>query len=186
MRRKALFHRYAYIPFQISPHHTHFFKSYAAVQSDAVPLYSPVTARVGISNLEISITDARMIVGSLPSGSVLSFCACLWVSFFGEIIGFVIVVMIYLCLSTTHAIKFGSRAGLGLLLIRYSTFSLAVTDNKLPVADGNVTTDLGDAKVDEAVSFDFFNGVLDASLWKWLSFSLATLGTHQLASLFPF
>jgi hypothetical protein len=185
MRRKALFHPYAYIPFQISPHHTHFFKSYAAVQSDAVPLYSPVTARVGISNLEISITDARMIVGSLPSGSVLSFCACLWVSFFGEIIGFVIVVMIYLCLSTTHAIKFGSRAGLGLLLIRYSTFSLAVTDNKLPVADGNVTTDLGDAKVDD-VSFDFFNGVLDASLWKWLSFSLATLGTHQLASLFPF
>ncbi|CDO74995.1 hypothetical protein BN946_scf184945.g67 [Trametes cinnabarina] len=86
--------------------------SYAEAQADAVPPYWETTVHAPAAALD---PNAYMIVDDLPSGSVLSFIATAFVSFFFQFAGFVITYLLH----TTHAAKFGSRAGLGLTLIQY-------------------------------------------------------------------
>src|SRR5882762_3452872 len=59
-----------------------------------------------------------MIVDDLPTGSVLIFVFNLFTSFFFQFIGFVITYF----LSTTHAARYGARAGLGLTFIQYGAY----------------------------------------------------------------
>ena len=59
-----------------------------------------------------------MIVDDLPTGSVLIFAFNLFTSFFFQFLGFVITYF----LSTTHAARYGSRAGLGLTFIQYGAY----------------------------------------------------------------
>lgn len=59
-----------------------------------------------------------MLVDDLPTGSVLIFVFNLFTSFFFQFIGFVITYF----LSTTHAARYGSRAGLGLTFIQYGAY----------------------------------------------------------------
>lgn len=59
-----------------------------------------------------------MIVDDLPTGSVLIFAFNLFTSFFFQFFGFVVTYF----LSTTHAAKYGSRAGLGLTFIQYGAY----------------------------------------------------------------
>jgi hypothetical protein len=59
-----------------------------------------------------------MIVDDLPTGSVLIFAFNLFTSFFFQFFGFVITYF----LSTTHAARYGSRAGLGLTFIQYGAY----------------------------------------------------------------
>ena len=60
----------------------------------------------------------EMIVDDLPTGSVLIFAFNLFTSFFFQFLGFVITYF----LSTTHAARYGARAGLGLTFIQYGAY----------------------------------------------------------------
>ena len=59
-----------------------------------------------------------MIVDDLPTGSILIFAFNLFTSFFFQFLGFVITYF----LSTTHAARYGARAGLGLTFIQYGAY----------------------------------------------------------------
>ncbi|KAG1733658.1 uncharacterized protein EDB91DRAFT_636801 [Suillus paluster] len=150
--------------------------SYAAAQADAVPPYwdTIVHAPAGMD------TDSGMIVGDLPSGSILAFVSNLFVSFFFQFIGFLLTYLLH----TTHAAKFGSRAGLGLTLIQYGFYSRSVTDNMLPAPDGNGPADDLMPPSSSAPMPQDNNIVLKVSSREWLSFLLMTLGWFLLLSSF--
>jgi hypothetical protein len=85
--------------------------SYAEAQSDAVPQYWETTV--------VAPSDpGEMIIDDLPTGSVLVFAFNLFTSFFFQFLGFVITYF----LSTTHAARYGARAGLGLTFIQYGAY----------------------------------------------------------------
>ncbi|KAG2153930.1 hypothetical protein DEU56DRAFT_725985 [Suillus clintonianus] len=152
-------------------------QSTAPPVSDAVPPYwdTIVHAPAGMD------TDAGMIVGDLPSGSILAFISNLFVSFFFQFIGFLLTYLLH----TTHAAKFGSRAGLGLTLIQYGFYSRSVTDNILPAPDGNGTPDvlmLSAPTSSTAPMPQDSNVALSLSSREWLSFLLMTLGGCDLSS----
>ncbi|KAG1750198.1 hypothetical protein EDB19DRAFT_1629370 [Suillus lakei] len=151
--------------------------SYAAAQADAVPPYwdTIVHAPSGMD------TDAGMIVGDLPSGSILAFVSNLFVSFFFQFIGFLLTYLLH----TTHAAKFGSRAGLGLTLIQYGIYSRSATDNMIPAPDGSGTDDvlmLSTPPSSSAPMPQDNTVVLSMSSREWLSFLLMTLGWFLLLS----
>lgn len=60
-----------------------------------------------------------MIVDDLPTGSILFFIATAFVSYFFQFVGFVLTYLLH----TSHAAKYGSRAGLGLTMIQYGFYS---------------------------------------------------------------
>jgi hypothetical protein len=158
-----------------------FSKSYAAAQADAVPPYwdTIVHAPAGMD------TDVGMIIGDLPSGSILAFGLNFLASFFFQFIGFLLTYLLH----TTHAAKYGSRAGLGLTLLQYGFFSrFAKVDTPSP--DGNGTTDdpmLSTPPTSSVPMPEDDNIVLNISSREWLSFLLMTLGTQCLLFLsFPF
>lgn len=145
--------------------------SYAAAQADAVPPYwdTIVHAPSGMD------TDVGMIVGDLPSGSILAFISNLCISFIFQFIGFLLTYLLH----TTHAAKFGSRAGLGLTLIQYGFYSRSAPDNILPTPDGKGTPDvlmLSALPSSSAPMPQDNTIVLSISSREWLSFLLMTLG----------
>jgi len=85
--------------------------SYTEAQADAVPPYWETTVVAPSESGEIIIDD-------LPAGSVLVFTFNLFTSFFFQFLGFVITYF----LSTTHAARYGARAGLGLTFIQYGAY----------------------------------------------------------------
>ncbi|KAG1905319.1 uncharacterized protein F5891DRAFT_1162135 [Suillus fuscotomentosus] len=157
--------------------------SYAAAQADAVPPYwdTIIHAPSGMDS------DAGMIVGDLPSGSILAFISNLFVSFFFQFIGFLLTYLLH----TTHAAKYGSRAGLGLTLIQYGFYSRSAADAMHPTADGNGIPDVLMLSAPPSSSSlapmpqDNTNTntiVLNMSSREWLSFLLMTLGWFLLLS----
>jgi hypothetical protein len=56
-----------------------------------------------------------MIVDSLPTGSLFSFCWNMLVSISFQFVGFLLTYLLH----TSHAARLGSRAGLGITLIQY-------------------------------------------------------------------
>ncbi|KAI0269131.1 hypothetical protein BC834DRAFT_820327 [Gloeopeniophorella convolvens] len=82
--------------------------SYAAAQLDAVPPYWETTVHAPSSPDE-------MIIDNLPTGSVFSFLWNLLISISFQFVGFLLTYLLH----TTHAARFGSRAGLGVTLIQY-------------------------------------------------------------------
>jgi hypothetical protein len=151
---------------------------YLTSGSDATTV--PVPPRLG-AILKVTISDTVKIIRNLPPSSIFYFCCSAWVSFLWGIFGFIMV-----CFLPVHATQcgiLGSIAGIGLMLLRYSTFSLAVVDNKLPMAGGNLNDTATDDLVGpSAPSHAYRDGILDASTWGWLSYMLGTLGTHRLSS----
>jgi hypothetical protein len=65
-----------------------------------------------------------MLIDDLPAGSFALFLGNLAFSFFFQFIGFLLSYLLH----TSHAAKYGSRAGLGLTLIRYGYASRAAMD----------------------------------------------------------
>ncbi|TDL25678.1 hypothetical protein BD410DRAFT_604041 [Rickenella mellea] len=88
--------------------------SYAAAQADAVPPYWETTIHAPHLG-----ADDDMIIEGLPSGSLFSFAWNFLISLSFQFVGF----MVTYVLHTTHAAKFGSRAGLGITLIQYGLYS---------------------------------------------------------------
>jgi hypothetical protein len=82
--------------------------SYSSAQADAVPPYWETTVHAPSSSDD-------MILDHLPIGSVFSFLWNLMVSISFQFVGFLLTYLLH----TTHAARYGSRAGLGVTLIQY-------------------------------------------------------------------
>jgi hypothetical protein len=73
-----------------------------------------------------------MIVDDMPTGSFWVFTANCVISFFFQFVGFLLTYLLH----TSHAGKYGSRAGLGLTLIQFGFYSRSATFSPEPGADG--------------------------------------------------
>lgn len=71
-----------------------------------------------------------MVIDNLPIGSVFAFLWNLLVSVSFQFVGFLLTYLLH----TTHASKYGSRAGLGVTLIQYG-FYMRSAEAQVPVAD---------------------------------------------------
>ena len=100
--------------------------SYASAQADAVPPYWETTVHAPFAPNSIG----EMVIDSLPTGSLFSFCWNLLVSISFQFVGFLLTYLLH----TSHAARFGSRAGLGVTLIQYG-FALR---NRISSSDGIV------------------------------------------------
>ncbi|PIL35706.1 transporter [Ganoderma sinense ZZ0214-1] len=109
--------------------------SYAEAQADAVPPYWETTVHAPAAALD---PNAYMIVDDLPSGPVFSFLMTAFVSYFFQFAGFVLTYLLH----TTHAAKYGSRAGLGITLIQYGLiqYGNGLKANNSAVVDDQPTT----------------------------------------------
>ncbi|KAG7089751.1 hypothetical protein E1B28_011405 [Marasmius oreades] len=90
--------------------------SYQSAQADAVPPYWETTV---VAPAVPGQSGSDMIIEDLPSGSVWVFFINAFISFFFNFIGFLLTFLLH----TSHAGKFGSRAGLGLTLIQYGFYT---------------------------------------------------------------
>lgn len=94
--------------------------SYQTAQLDAVPAYWETTVHAP-SNTD---TFGEMIIDALPSGTLFSFLWNMLISISFQFVGFLLTYLLH----TTHAARFGSRAGLGVTLIQYG-FALRERDS---------------------------------------------------------
>ncbi|EGN92995.1 hypothetical protein SERLA73DRAFT_14218, partial [Serpula lacrymans var. lacrymans S7.3] len=110
--------------------------SYASAQADAVPPYWETTVLAPFS----PSTPGDVVVDSLPTGSLFSFLWNALISVSFQFIGFLLTYLLH----TTHAARFGSRAGLGVTLIQYG-FGLRarLDDSNMIMADGVVANGQG-------------------------------------------
>ncbi|KAF8812570.1 hypothetical protein BYT27DRAFT_7183016 [Phlegmacium glaucopus] len=152
--------------------------SYASAQADAVPPYWETTVHAPFAPDSIG----EMVVGSLPTGSLFSFCWNLLVSVSFQFVGFLLTYLLH----TSHAARLGSRAGLGITLIQYG-FALR---NRVGSSDGVMDkSDWSDWGTDTPPRHGHHgnttwgshmteqptNGIADATS-EWLSFLLMTIG----------
>jgi hypothetical protein len=99
-----------------------YYQSYQEAQADAVPPYWETTVHApGL------LSEGGLYIEDLPTGSFFMFCATTFISFFFQFIGFLVTYLLH----TTHAAKYGSRAGLGLTLIQYG-FSTRMASSMTP------------------------------------------------------
>lgn len=145
--------------------------SYATAQADAVPPYWETTVHVPADS---DGAGSTMFIDDLPSGTVWIFFLNLVISFFFQFVGFLLTFLLH----TSHAAKFGSRAGLGLTLIQYGFYSRSmaadtdVSNGSSNQEDPNVVPDPDSVEVSGGV----------VSTRDWLSFLLMTLGWFLLLS----
>ncbi|EIM88412.1 uncharacterized protein STEHIDRAFT_120588 [Stereum hirsutum FP-91666 SS1] len=85
--------------------------SYSSAQADSVPPYWETTVHAPSSPGAFG----EMIIDALPTGSLFSFLWNMLVSISFQFVGFLLTYLLH----TTHAARFGSRAGLGVTLIQY-------------------------------------------------------------------
>ncbi|TDL29427.1 hypothetical protein BD410DRAFT_709717 [Rickenella mellea] len=103
--------------------------SYSSAQADAVPPYWETTVHAPSS----PGAAGEMVVDGLPTGVVFSFLWNLLISISFQFVGFLLTYLMH----TTHAAKFGSRAGLGVTLIQYG-FTLRAEKNGDNSEDGSL------------------------------------------------
>ncbi|KAL1744462.1 hypothetical protein HDZ31DRAFT_64056 [Schizophyllum fasciatum] len=97
--------------------------SYADAQADAVPTYYETTIHAAPVD-----PNADVLVDELPTGSIWIFLVNVFISFFFQVVGFLLTYLLH----TTHAAKFGSRAGLGLTLIQLGLYSRGIASQSVP------------------------------------------------------
>ncbi|KAL0565679.1 hypothetical protein V5O48_016339 [Marasmius crinis-equi] len=102
--------------------------SYQSAQADAVPPYWETTV---VAPSVPGESGSDMIIDDLPSGSVWVFFINAFISFSFNFIGFLFTFLLH----TSHAGKYGSRAGLGLTLIQYGFYSRRMDNMDYPEED---------------------------------------------------
>ncbi|KAG0709765.1 hypothetical protein DFH29DRAFT_13861 [Suillus ampliporus] len=90
--------------------------SYAAAQADAAPPYHTHSIFLPSSlHSSLNITQGCVVVDGLPTGTLFSFLWNALISTTFQFVGFVLTWVMH----TTHAARYGSRAGLGVTLIQW-------------------------------------------------------------------
>jgi hypothetical protein len=96
-----------------------------------------------------------MVIDDLPTGSLLIFALNAFISFFFQFVGFLMTYIMH----TSHAAKFGSRAGLGLTLIQYGVYTQRASQEALEALQSGAGAIMyegpdGIARVDDANATD--------------------------------
>lgn len=101
-------------------------------QIDVVPPYREENER---QVHRLSTVDGDPIFEGLPCGSIFSFAWNFLISFSFQFVGFLLTYLLH----TTHAAKYGSRAGMGVTLIQYGLYSHAPSNdfNSAPFDDSS-------------------------------------------------
>jgi len=151
--------------------------SYLEAQADAVPPYWETTIHApGLR------PGSDMIVGDLPTGSFLIFCLNVFISFFFQFVGFLLTYLLH----TSHAAKYGSRAGLGLTLIHYGFYSRSmntgVVEDPQSLSDGSISERSWIHRSLTAMSSTPNQNEMSSASKDWLSFLFMTLGWFLLLS----
>ena len=159
-------------------------QTYLEAQADTVPTYWETTVHA-----PGGLDGSDLLVDDLPTGSIFVFAANLFISFFFQFVGFLLTYLLH----TSHAAKFGSRAGLGLTLIQYGFYS-RINMGAGAIDDGQGNEGLGWPPIEthssgapllstspptptEAVApSDDGAAVIGVSSREWLSFLLMTIG----------
>lgn len=119
-----------------------------------------------------------MIIDDLPSGSVWMFFVNIFISFFFQIIGFILTHLLH----TSHAAKFGSRAGLGLTLIQYGFYYRSMESDDATEGDDAITwppipaTTPDSTGTSAVTNPDDVQVISGLSMRDWISFILMTAG----------
>ncbi|PPQ71189.1 hypothetical protein CVT24_010007 [Panaeolus cyanescens] len=159
--------------------------SYVEAQADAVPPYWETTIHAPAA-LD---PNADLIIDDLPTGSLLIFCLNVFISFFFQFVGFLLTYLLH----TSHAAKYGARAGLGLTLIQFGLASRGMGFADDTTDGGDSTSGTGTASVNgwpapPTPSENILNGTtsadpaaypgeyLSSTSKDWLSFLFMTLG----------
>jgi len=103
--------------------------SYASAQADAVPPYWETTIHAPFA----PDSFGEMIIDNLPTGSLFSFLWNMLVSISFQFVGFLLTYLLH----TSHAARFGSRAGLGVTLIQYGFALRGKLENNTLEASGS-------------------------------------------------
>ncbi|KAG7452079.1 uncharacterized protein BT62DRAFT_926292 [Guyanagaster necrorhizus] len=149
--------------------------SYNEAQADAVPPYWETTVHAPAG----PESGSDMIIDDLPSGSVWIFFVNIFISFFFQIIGFILTHLLH----TSHAAKFGSRVGLGFTLIQYGFYYRSMESDDATGGDQTdaitwppvETPDVTDAST-AVTNPDDVQVVSSLSMKDWISFILMTAG----------
>ncbi|KAK0466218.1 uncharacterized protein EV420DRAFT_1636808 [Desarmillaria tabescens] len=153
--------------------------SYNEAQADAVPPYWETTVHAPAG----PESGSDMIIDDLPSGSVWMFFVNIFISFFFQIIGFILTHLLH----TSHAAKFGSRVGLGLTLIQYGFYYRSMESDDATGGGGGddaitwppipvETPDNTDASKMAVTNPDDVQVISGLSMRDWISFILMTVG----------
>lgn len=89
-------------------------QSYAAAQADAVPPYWETTIHAPSYG-----NGDEILIEGIPAGTIFSFAWNFLISISFQFVGFMLTYLLH----TSHAGKYGSRAGLGVTLIQYGLYS---------------------------------------------------------------
>ncbi|KAG6819355.1 hypothetical protein H0H93_012570 [Arthromyces matolae] len=137
--------------------------TYTEAQADAVPPYWETTVHVPAgSNINSDPNDpnAQVIIDDLPVGRVWIFFSNLFISFFFQFVGFLFTYLLH----TSHAAKFGSRAGLGLTLIQFGFYSRSIGETP---AEGEGTSTSTSTETPQTLTITSHD---------WVAFLFMTLG----------
>ncbi|TFK27191.1 hypothetical protein FA15DRAFT_666693 [Coprinopsis marcescibilis] len=155
--------------------------TYAEAQADAVPPYWETTVLAPAS----MDPNADMIIDDMATGSFIVFALNLIFSFFFQFVGFFLTYLLH----TTHAAKYGSRAGLGLTLIQYGFYSRMAIEEESSRDDhnyaywGHITPGANATATTENPANDPQQMANSSTTSKdWLSFLFMTLGWFLLLS----
>ncbi|KAJ8521090.1 hypothetical protein ONZ45_g2161 [Pleurotus djamor] len=151
--------------------------SYTEAAADAVPPYWETTVH---APAELTTGDF-MVIDDLPSGSFVVFVLNVFISFFFQFVGFLLTYLLH----TSHAAKYGSRAGLGLTLIQFGFYSHVVQTEE-DASNENLASVAGLARADDIAPSPTQDGSMSTlpmvSPRDWLSFMMMTLGWFILLS----
>lgn len=166
--------------------------SYATAQADAVPPYW----ETGVQAASNPASAGEMVIEGEQTGSLFSFLWNMLVSISFQFVGFLLTYLLH----TTHAAKYGSRAGLGVTLIQYGfalrsknesdeeTFWMTAeasrprpTFSTAAEADYYANNLNSTAPAVEEVQNMMFNDVMS----QWLAFLLMTIGEYFLHPFAP-
>lgn len=135
-----------------------------------------------------------MIVDDLPTGSIIFFISTAFVSYFFQFVGFVLTYLLH----TTHAAKYGSRAGLGLTMIQYG-FSTRMRAAQMVDGEGGIGQDLilwnqttgmpevihktgpGQAMLPNGTTIDISGAEWNMGSRDWMSLLLILIGAYHVA-----
>ncbi|KAK2460897.1 hypothetical protein APHAL10511_007367 [Amanita phalloides] len=143
--------------------------SYADAQADAAPSYWET-----VVHAPADPSGSGILVDDLPTGSILVFVLNAIISFFFQFVGFFLTYLLH----TTHAAKYGSRAGLGLTLIQYGLFSRSA----LPEKNNSPPIDMNNSTLPEPPMAPVPDDHLTFSSKDWLSILFMSIGWFLLLS----
>lgn len=141
--------------------------TYAAAQADAAPPYHTHSIFLPSSiNASLNLSQGSVVVDGLSTGTLFSFLWNALISTTFQFVGFVLTWVMH----TTHAARYGSRAGLGVTLIQWGFGLRARLDDVNGTAPGS----------DPADAWPAFTSTQDAD--EWLNANLDRLNNTTLAS----